>query len=116
MSRWFRTQGWGHLRVVSDVGRPCFVGDFEGSTADVDVTVRGSLGFDVAGGAIVGESYARALQFMRLTTPAGPANAIFVTSADGPVTGSGMTIRMAGDGTTTGQVFSEFGVSWTPPA
>ncbi len=92
-----------------------FVGDFEGSSADVDVTVRGSLGFDVAGGAIDGEWSAWALQFMRLTTPAGPANAFFVTNADGPVSGSGMTIRMTGDGTTTGQVFSEFGAQNVGP-
>lgn len=92
-----------------------FVGDFEGSTADVDVTVRGSLGFDVAGGAIDGEWSAWALQFMRLTTPGGPASAIFVTNADGSATGSGMTIRMTGDGSTTGSVFTGVGAQSVGP-
>ncbi|TVR31974.1 MAG: hypothetical protein EA388_12695 [Nitriliruptor sp.] len=92
-----------------------FVGDFDGSSADVDVRVRGSLGFDVAGGSIDGEWSAWALQFMRLSTPGGPASAFFATNADGPVGGSGMTIRMTGDGTTSGNVFTSAGAQSVGP-
>jgi len=81
-----------------------FVGDFDGSSADVAVLVRGSLGFDSSGGSLSGEWSMWALQLHRLQTPGGEGRGVFTTNADGPVGGSGRTIRMTGDGTTSGTV------------
>jgi len=92
-----------------------FAGNFDGSTADVDVRVRGSLGFDVVSGSISGEWSLFALQFMQLTTPGGPASAFFASNASGPVDGTGTTVRMTGEGSTSGSVFTSAGAQNVGP-
>lgn len=83
-----------------------YTGSFDGSQAEIDVIIRGGVGFASQAGALDGEWSHWALGLLAMQTPGGPGSGIFVTQAEGAVDGHGRTVRMTGEQVTTGHVIA----------
>ena len=83
-----------------------YTGSFDGSQATTDVIIRGGVGFESQAGILDGEWSHWALGLMAMQTPGGAGSGIFITQAEGPVDGSGRTVRMTGEQVTTGHVIA----------